>query len=78
MPAFDTMLSTVSLHVCYIAVIVAATHIHPYSLCVPASTPAHPVLAYGRSSLGLCWLSKESDALTYVHLFQVFLHPAIG
>ena len=41
--------------------------LHAYSLCVPASTPAHPVLAHGRSSLGQCWLSKESDALTYVH-----------
>ena len=63
---------------CYVAVMVVATHIHPYFLCVPASTPTHPVLSHGRSSLDQCWLSKESDALTYVHLFQVVLHPAIG
>ena len=36
-------------------------------LCITKSQP-----------LGQCWLSKESDALTYVHLFQVVLHPAIG
>ena len=76
---FGTMSSAVSLQL--LAIMVAATHIHPYSRCVPASTPTpptRPVLAHGRSSLGQCWLSKESDALTYIHLFQVVLHPAIG
>ena len=68
---FSTMLSAVSSQL--LAVMVAATHIHPYSLCVPTSAPTHPVLAHGRSSLGQCWLSKESDALTYIHLFQVVL-----
>ena len=67
MPIFGTVLSAVNL-----------PHVHPYSLCVAASTPTHPVLSHGRSSLDQCWLSKESDALSYVHLFQVTLHPAIG
>ena len=66
MPIFSTVLSTVSLQL--LAVVAAATLIHPYSLCVAASTPTHPVLAHGRSSLGQCWLSKKSDALTYIHL----------